>query len=124
MTRDDIIQAYKSGRRDFTGLDLDAETLDLSDLELAGINFSRSFIIARFDNSDLRNACFESANIKTCTFVQANLTAASFREAAIDGTDFSGAIIDRTSYSGATEHGYEMKEDEHPVTDLPPYGTS
>lgn len=115
MTRDEIIEAYDAGRRDFAGLDLDLEYLDLSGLHLADVDFSRAFLDASFDRAVLVRAKFAGANIKTCSFVDADLSDADFRGSAICSADFSGASLQGANFCGAQVHGYTFTADEQPA---------
>ncbi len=115
MTRDEVIAAYSSGRRDFTDVDLDLEHLDLSGLTLADADFTGCWVDASFDNSDLRNARFVNANVKGCTFVNANLTGADFRGSALEASDFEGAKLDSALFAGATAYGYTFVDGDLPT---------
>ena len=113
ISAEDIIARYASGERSFVDLELDRETLDLSNVTLAGADFSRSFIFATFRGADLSGAVFDDANVKTCDFTGANLAGASFLRAAIDGATFTGDLSD-TTFDGAGWGGYTFLPGEKP----------
>ena len=110
----EITARYAAGERNFRGLDLDGETLDLRGSNLAGADFSESFIYADFRGANLERCVFERANVKTCDFRGANLRGASFREAAIDAAEFSGAEMTDASFDGASAQGHVFHSGESP----------
>ena len=113
-TSNELTAHYKAGERSFRGLDLDGETLDLRDSNLAGADFSESFIVADFRGANLERCVFERANVKTCDFRGANLRGASFREAAVDAADFSGAETTDACFDGASAQGHIFHSGESP----------
>ena len=110
----ELTARYKAGERNFRGLDLNGEALDLRDSNLAGADFSESFIFADFRGANLERSVFDRANVKTCDFRGANLRGASFREAAVDAADFSGAEMTDASFDGASAQGHIFHSGESP----------
>lgn len=113
-TRNELVDRYEAGERNFRGLDLDGETLDLRGSNLTGADFSGSFIFADFRGANLECCVFERANVKTCDFRGANLRGASFREAAVDAADFSGAEMAGACFDGASAFGHIFHSGESP----------
>lgn len=113
-TEQSLIERYRRGERSFTNLEMDDRTYDLSRANLAGADFSGSFIIANFNAANLAGARFTRANVKTCDFRGANLRGASFAEAAIDGAQFRGADLEGASFAGASEQGHIYSSNEQP----------
>ena len=115
LTFDDVLRRYASGERDFTELDLDTPPCrELNGVCLDGADFSRSFIVASFQNARLRGAKFVNANVKTCDFRNADLRDADFSGAALCGTEFSGARLDGAHFGGAYYHSHEYQEGDIP----------
>lgn len=110
----ELIARYEAGERNFRGLDLDGETLDLRGSNLAGSDFSESFIFADFRGANLERCLFERANVKTCDFRGASLRHASFREAAVDAAEFSGAEMTGACFDGASAYGHVFHSGECP----------
>lgn len=110
-----LLARYAAGERSFADLYLGDQVCDFAGAELAGADFSRSFIVASFRNANLAGAKFEYANVKTCDFRGAILESASFAGAAIDAADFRGANMKDASFAGASEQGHVYAEDELPV---------
>lgn len=112
----EILRRYKSGERDFRGLEID----DASDLasfraaKLDGADFSRSAIVADFTQSSLRGCRFVGANIKTCAFDAADLSRCDFSGAAIDSATFGSALMEGASFAGATAYGNVLGETDRP----------
>jgi uncharacterized protein YjbI with pentapeptide repeats len=109
-----LLARYATGERDFRDLDLDDRTYDFSEVCLAGVDFSGSFIFSDFREADLAGARFNRCNVKTCDFRGANLTGATFEGAAIDAADFRGANLSGTIFTGATEQGHIYAAGERP----------
>jgi uncharacterized protein YjbI with pentapeptide repeats len=99
--RDELLQRYRAGERDFTGTELDKQVLDLRDATLEGADFSRSFITADFAGANLKCVLFVNANLKTCDFSNADLRDAIFSGAALDATIFTGANLQGAEFEGA-----------------------
>ena len=110
-----LLERYAAGERSFTDLDLDDQVYDFSGANLAGVDFSRTFIFADFRGANLAGAKFDHGNVKTCDFRGANLERASFIGAAIDSADFRGASMEGVSFDGASEQGHVYGENELPI---------
>jgi uncharacterized protein YjbI with pentapeptide repeats len=114
MNREEILAAYASGRRDFSGLAVN-EFLDLSALNLVDADFSDAGFDASFDDSDLRQAKFVNAYIKKCSFVRADLRGADFRGAGICAADFTGANLEGALFAGTYQYSYTLSPDDRPT---------
>lgn len=98
-----ILEAYKSGQRHFTKLDLNRENFD--DLDLSGIIFEKCFLYSSFRRTNLRGAKFINGNIKTCDFRDADLTNAHFEDVAIEGAQFAGSKTDGIFFDNNWAYG-------------------
>lgn len=114
-SREQILQMYAQGTRDFSGLEFGSVEINLGSCTLDNANFSGCFIVANFSKTSLKNAKFENANIKTCNFSGANLSHASFQGAAVDAANFSDANLENANFYGASEQGYFYAENEFPL---------
>ncbi|HEU4678407.1 MAG TPA: pentapeptide repeat-containing protein [Terrimicrobiaceae bacterium] len=114
---DALIARYAAGERSFADLELDDQVYCFVGAQLAGADFSRSFLLGDFRGANLAGAKFENANVKTCDFRGANLKGASFAGAAIDEAEFSVDTLIGVSFAGATEQGHIHAENELPVRD-------
>ena len=106
----ELLERYKNGESVFVECDFDDKICDFRNLNLEGINFSKSFIVADFRGANLQEANFSNSNIKTCDFRGANLTDATFENAAIDSALFEGANLENTNFENAGTYGYSMKK--------------
>lgn len=111
-----LITQYKSGQRDFRGIDLnglDLSGINLSHADLRGANFFNCELRgANLDHADLREANLKNANLKAASLVNcdlrgANLTDLQLGLAVLNGANLSNAIwirvnCHRTSLTGAT----------------------
>ena len=110
----ELLERYKNGERYFVESDFDDKVCDFCNLNLEGVNFSKSYILGDFRGANLRNSDFSNANVKTCDFREADLTNATFENSAIDGAIFKGAILQNTIFSNASFYGCILKEGEIP----------
>ncbi|MDQ3132409.1 MAG: pentapeptide repeat-containing protein [Acidobacteriota bacterium] len=113
-TISELIERYKNGERYFVECDLYDEVHDLRNLNLEGINLSKSFLLADFRQANLRCANFYQANVKTCDFRGADLANATFEDSAIDSALFEGAILENTNFENAGFYGCLLKKGEIP----------
>jgi uncharacterized protein YjbI with pentapeptide repeats len=100
MTREELLERYATGERDFSGVDL--ESVDLSNTELRGIIFRRANLRqTNLKDSDL-SGYWEKPNPKICTdFREANCYEANFSGSTIEVVDFSNAVLTGANFSGA-----------------------
>ena len=111
----EIIRLNQAGRRDFSGLELDRDTLDFRGAHLVGIQFGPgSYIVADFRDADLRGADLSHCNLKTCDFRGADLRNASFRGSPLDATEFAGAATDGADFEGASNQSLTLGPQETP----------
>jgi hypothetical protein len=111
-----LITQYKSGQKDFRGIDLnglDLSGIDLSHTDLRGANFFNCELrCANLSGADLRGANFKNANLKAatlknCDLSEVNLTDTQLGLAILNGANLSQALWERvschrTSLTGAT----------------------
>ena len=111
----EIIRLYQAGRRDFSGIEADRDTLDLRQACLAGLQFGPgSFVVADFRDADLRGADLSHCNLKTCDFRGADLRNASFKGSALDATEFAGADLDGADFEDASNQSRTLGPGETP----------
>lgn len=80
MTREELLQRYAAGERDFSGVDLSG--VNLEEVALEEINL-------------------EEANLKGTLFFRSNLLGAIFRNANLEGADLSMTLLNETDFRGA-----------------------
>ena len=100
MTREELLERYAAGERDFSGVDL--EGVDLSNTELGCIILRRANLRqTNFRDSDL-SGYWEKPHPKIYTdFREANCCEADFSSSTIEVADFSNAILTGANFSGA-----------------------
>ncbi|MFT4979403.1 MAG: hypothetical protein ACI8S6_005313 [Myxococcota bacterium] len=103
-TPGEILNRYRLGERDFTGLEISEDDggSSFAGSSLDGADFSDAFIVAGFDGTSLRGARFIGANIKTCSFIGADIRQADFAGAGLDGTTFQASRLEDANFEGAT----------------------
>lgn len=111
------LQQYAKGKRSFRSLTLDEMIYNFNNVNLAGADFSNSFITATFKNANLEGCTFHNCNLKTCDFSGANLINASFIDSLIDATVFKNANLSGANFTGTSEQGYSYKKNEFPGDD-------
>jgi Pentapeptide repeats (8 copies) len=111
-----LIIQYKSGQKDFRGIDLnglDLSGINMSHADLRGANFFNCELrCANLEGADLREANFKDANLKAaslnnCDLSNANLTDTQLGLAILNGANLTQALwvrvnCHRTSLTGAT----------------------
>ncbi len=102
LTRE-IVQERAAHNDVFVGEDLCG--IDLSDLDLKGINFSR----ANFSGVILKNANFGGANLTNAILTDADLAHADLTSAILTGADLSGANLTNTILKGAELTSTDLK---------------
>lgn len=109
MTREELLEHYAAGERDFRGIDLSRanleevclEEINLEGADLRGTLFFRSNLIgAIFRNANLEGADlsmtvldatdFRGANISYCSNMETSMIRANFRDAEQEGTTLGG----------------------------------
>lgn len=121
MNRDELLNQYANGKRDFSFQDLSRIKLrdkDLSGAIFVGANLSYSSFKSgnlsdtNFSNANLQNASLCDANLENANFSNADLRNidisaerhgknANFTNANFEGTDFDQGIIEDADFSGA-----------------------
>lgn len=102
MDRENFLQRYADGQRDFTGNDLRGINLSRVDLRMGGNNFSNGIL---FYQTDLTHANFRHADLSRGCFELANLVGADFTGANLGSTDFDGADLTDACLTGADVTG-------------------
>lgn len=125
MNREELIEKYAAGERDFSNLDLRnpdlagvdltnikpvygdyAKGINLSDICLEGIDLSRSILYgARLDNAKLSNANLCSMFARRATFDKVNLIGANLSLADCKQSDFRMANLSNANLSQADLSG-------------------
>jgi hypothetical protein len=113
-TQDSLRLRLAAGERNFENQELDETWYDLQDMNLEGVNFSRTFLVASFRGSNLKGSKFIEANVKTCDFSNTDLRLSNFSGAAIDGAIFTAANLAGASFLGASEQGHVYAAGELP----------
>jgi uncharacterized protein YjbI with pentapeptide repeats len=101
MKAEELLSHYKSGRRNFQGIDLQNINLawvDLSEIDLEGANLQH----VNFSAAILKRANFETANLSFADLSRTDLTEANLRGANIEGAVLDGAKFENVSYDDET----------------------
>ena len=109
-SREELLQRYASGERNFPAAE--SSEPDLSGIVLDGSCFDDGswFFNANFDGSSLQATSFRDCNVKCASFRGANLKGTSFERVAVEATDFEEAVLEGTRFTGATFYGYTLQE--------------
>ena len=109
-SREELLQPYASGERNFPETEL--SDADLSGATLDGASFDKLswFFSANFERASLRGTSFSQCNVKCANFRRADLTGASFRLASVEAAEFEGALLDGASFEGASYYGYTIHD--------------
>ena len=100
LRADEIKEAYKDGRRNFTNVK--AVELDLSGTDLSGSDFSNSDLSRTdFTGAKLVGTNFENCDLSWCDFTRADLTNANFSKAETKWGKFISAILENVDFSNA-----------------------
>ncbi|WP_400190415.1 pentapeptide repeat-containing protein [Hymenobacter sp. B81] len=91
-TREQLLQAYRSGQRYFEGLELEI-TETLTDAVLSGAVFRHCWLNVDFIRADLTSCQFLECSLKTADFSHSNLTNATIQGCTVEDTRFSQAIV-------------------------------
>ena len=104
MDRNELRERFKSGERNFSGVDWSdssLHTLNLTGIILVGANLSRCVLSdTMFDNANLEGAYFKEANLDGVRFQNANLCRANFDSSILVRAYFYGCNADEASFRG------------------------
>jgi hypothetical protein len=104
MTRDELLAAYESGRRNFGGADLTGA--DLNGADLTGADLTG----ADLNVADLTGADLRGANLRGADLDWANLSGANLGWANLSGANLSGANLSGANLSGAYLSGVYLRD--------------
>lgn len=100
MDAQQLLEEYRQGKRDFSGIKL--ANANLSGVALKDAVFRNSNLSGtHFDHSDLSNADFSSCHMVRCSFLGAVLKNAAFRQADLSYSILKNAYFEGTDFSGA-----------------------
>jgi uncharacterized protein YjbI with pentapeptide repeats len=99
MDANELLKRYKTGERDFFGVDL--TDADLSGSDLSGIDLS---------TANLNNANLSDTNLSQAFLIQTNLTYANLNYASLNDTDLSASNLIGANLSGADLSGALLSE--------------
>ena len=103
MTNAQIIEAYRRGERNFSGI-VCMQT-DFPKAKLSGSDFSNSNLsFCNFKHADISDCNFTGANLEWSSFKDADLrrsdfTRASFSHSVLNKAKFDGAVLTKTNAS-------------------------
>lgn len=104
LTEQEIVIAYRNGRRDFT--DQNLSYLKLPDVDLSGAIFHQSKLNkTNFQGANLSSADFGRASLVQANLQNANLGRAYFSASNLEGADFRGADLSFAYFSKANLKG-------------------
>jgi hypothetical protein len=100
MTAKKILDAYKSGERDFSEVVCNNDSFD--NFQLPGIIFKKADLsFCSFYGTNLEGADFSQANLEWTGFIRANLKRANFEKARCIWSRFNESQLEKTSFRGA-----------------------
>ncbi|MEM8723719.1 MAG: pentapeptide repeat-containing protein [Cyanobacteria bacterium P01_G01_bin.39] len=92
MDREELLERYTAGERDFNSVEIPG--IDLSNLDLCRIQLAYAEMEgANFSGTNLSEGCLQSSWIERVNFSRANLYGIDFYETCWDGIDFTGACL-------------------------------
>lgn len=105
MKREELLERYAAGERDFSGVDLSG--VNLIEVGLEGINLEGAILRGtEFDRSDLRGAIFRNADLEGAEFFLACLNGSDFRGANLKSCRILETSMIRANFEGAIIDGY------------------
>ena len=100
MTAKKILDLYKKGERDFSGVVCNNDSFDGFDLR--GIIFKKADLgFCSFYGTNLSGADFSEANLEWTGFIRANLKNTNFEKARATWSRFNESIFDKTNFRNA-----------------------
>jgi len=100
LTAKKILDLYKEGRRDFSGIICQNDSFDNFDLK--GIIFKKADLsYCSFYGTNLEGADFSEAQLEWTGFIRANLKRASFEKARATWSRFNESLLEKTNFRGA-----------------------
>ena len=114
MDREELQKRFKSGERNFSGVDWSdssLHTLNLTGIILVGANLSRCVLSdTMFDNANLEGAYFKGANLDGARFQNANLCRANFDSSILIRASFYECNADEASFRNTDIRMADFKE--------------
>lgn len=100
LTAKKILDAYREGRRDFSGVVCNNDSFDGFDLR--GVIFKKADLsYCGFYGTNLEGADFSEAVLEWTGFIRANLKNANFEKARATWSRFNESIFDKTNFRNA-----------------------
>jgi hypothetical protein len=105
MTREELLNKYANGERDFAGANL--AYANLAGAYLAGANLTGAYLAradltgANLTHADIARADLAYANLTHAYLTGANLTGADLNHAELAGANLTGAYLARANLTGA-----------------------
>ena len=100
LTAKKILDLYKEGRRDFSGIICQNDSFDNFDLK--GIIFKKADLsYCSFYGTNLEGADFSEAQLEWTGFIRANLKKASFEKSRAVWSRFNESLLEKTNFRGA-----------------------
>lgn len=100
LTAKKILDLYKEGRRDFTGIVCTNDSFD--NFDLRGVIFRKADLsYSSFYGTNLEGADFSEANLEWTGFIRANLKRANFEKARATWARFNESVFSKTNMKGA-----------------------
>jgi len=118
MTASEILADYRSGHRDFTGVDISGT--DLSDRDLTGA----SFYGADLARVNLSGSALTCVQLKAANVTHANLAGAQLNATDLIAADFSDSNLSHADLTGAALHHANLSRADLSATNLGSTGLS
>src|SRR3989338_9662749 len=100
LTAKKILDLYKEGRRDFSGVVCNNDSFD--NFQLAGIIFKKADLsYCSFYGTNLEGADFSEAQLEWTGFIRANLKHANFEKCRAVWSRFNESKFEKTNFRGA-----------------------
>ncbi len=109
MKTSEVLQHYKDGVRNFTGIHIVGS---LAGENLEDVEFVECSLLVNFKGANLANSKFVKGNIKNANFIEANLSNAKFENMVIDAANFRDSKTEGLSFRHNRYAGsYATQED-------------
>ncbi len=107
ISAEEVLNAYSSGRKDFSLKDLgmqDLQKADLSEVKFHGSKLVRT----NFQGADLNRANFTDSDVRQAMLRNANLTKSFFKSSNLEGVDLRGANLSYANFTNTKLKGANL----------------
>ncbi|HEY9770786.1 MAG TPA: serine/threonine-protein kinase [Coleofasciculaceae cyanobacterium] len=107
ISAEEVLNAYSSGRKDFSLKDLGMQDLQKADLSEAKFHGSK-LVRTNFHGADLNRANFINSDVRQAMLRNANLTKSFFNSCNLEGVDLRGANLSYANFKNTNLKGANL----------------